>query len=59
MTVYRLPKQCTSFILDFSELLTIIDTTYERVIMSGDFNVHMDNQSDTYTYHGIFKPTAL
>ena len=38
MTVYRPPK-----------LLTIIHTTYERVIISGDFNVHMDNKSDTFT----------
>ena len=49
MTVYRPPKRCTSFISDFSELLTIIHTTYERVIISGDFNVHMDNKSDTFT----------
>ena len=32
-----------------SELLTIIHTNYVRVIISGDFNAHMDNQSDTFT----------
>ena len=49
MTVYRPPKRCSSFISDFSEVLSIIHANYDRSIIVGDFNIHADNQSDSFT----------
>lgn len=45
--VYRPPKRSTSVLTEFSEMLSIIHTNYDRVIILGDFNVHVDNQLDT------------
>ena len=47
ITVYRPPQHSTSFISEFSELLSVIHTTYNRVLIAGDFNLHVDNISDT------------
>ncbi len=47
LTVYRPPKRCSTFISDFSELLSIIHTNFNRAIILGDFNLHVDNQSDS------------
>ena len=44
MTVYRPAKQCAFFISDFSELLSIIHTNYDKIIILSDFNLHVDNQ---------------
>ncbi|KAL7369618.1 hypothetical protein ABVT39_003721 [Epinephelus coioides] len=43
ITVYRPPHHSISFITDFSELLTIIHTTYNRILIT---NLHVDNTSD-------------
>lgn len=48
VTVYRPPGRCSSFISDFSELLSIIHNQYERIVILGDFNLHIDNQSDSF-----------
>ena len=47
LTVYRPPKRCSAFISDFSELLSIIHANFNRIIIVGDFNLHIDNQSDS------------
>ena len=47
VTVYRPPKRCSTFISDFSELLSIIHNNFNRAIILGDFNLHIDNQSDS------------
>ena len=47
VTVYRPPKQCPTFLTDFSELLSIIHTNYDKIIITGDFNIHVDNGNDS------------
>ena len=39
VTVYRPPKQCPTFLTDFLELLSIIHTNYDKIIITGDFNL--------------------
>lgn len=46
ITVYRPPQYSSSFISEFSEFLSIIHTTYNRILITGDFNLHVDNTSD-------------
>ena len=47
VTVYRPPKQCPTFLTDFSELLSIIHTNYDKIIITGDFNIHVDNVNNS------------
>ena len=49
LTIYRPPKRCASFINEFSELLSFIHSKYDRVLILGDFNLHVDNQSDSFS----------
>ncbi|KAF7648802.1 hypothetical protein LDENG_00151480 [Lucifuga dentata] len=46
VTIYRPPKNCAHFIDDFSELLSIICTDFSSFILTGDFNIHIDNLND-------------
>ncbi|XP_061587576.1 uncharacterized protein LOC133452342 [Cololabis saira] len=46
ITVYRPPQYSTCFISQFSELLSIIHTSYNRILITGDFNLHLDDISD-------------
>ena len=48
VTVYRSPRlSVPSFLTEFSDLLSIIHTTYDTCILIGDFNIHVDNLADT------------
>src|SRR4029434_3377684 len=47
VTVYRPPKQYPTFLTDFSELLSIIHTNYDKISITGDFNIHVDNGNDS------------
>ena len=47
VTVYRPPKQCRTFLTDFSELLPIIHTNYDKIIIIDDFNIHVNNGNDS------------
>ena len=47
VTVYRPPKKCPSFFADFSEFLSIIHTNFDKIIISGDFNLHVDVEADS------------
>ena len=58
ITVYRPPHHSTSFISEFSELLFIIHTSYNRILITGDFNLHIDNTSDPLSRE-FFKPFKL
>ena len=40
ITIHRPPHHSNSFISEFSELLSIIHTTYDRILITGDFNIH-------------------
>ncbi|CAJ1064708.1 hypothetical protein NHX12_012799 [Xyrichtys novacula] len=44
--LYRPPCYSSSFISEFSKLLSIIHTTYNKILITGDFNLHIDNTSD-------------
>ena len=46
ITVYRPPHYSSLFISEFSELLSIIHSKYDRILITGDFNLHIDNLSD-------------
>lgn len=39
--IYRPPKANTGFIQEFSELLSFIMASYDRVLILGDFNIHV------------------
>ena len=43
VTIYRPPKHDAVFISEFSEFLSIIRATYNSIIITGDFNLHVDN----------------
>ena len=47
--IYRPPKYCATFFDDFTELLSIICINFDRVIIAGDFNIHVDNPQDRVT----------
>ncbi|XP_074522673.1 uncharacterized protein LOC141787880 [Halichoeres trimaculatus] len=47
ITVYRPPRHDAAFISEFSEFLSIIHATYNFIIISGDFNIHIDKPSDS------------
>ena len=46
VNVYRPPKYCVDFSDDFNELLSIVYTEYDCIIIVGDFNIHADNPQD-------------
>lgn len=47
ITVYRPPKSKYGFQDNFVELLSKVSTDYDRIIILGDFNIHVDNASDS------------
>ena len=47
MKAYRPPRYSTSSNSEFSELLSITHSNYNRILITGDFNLHLDNSSDT------------
>lgn len=47
LTIYRPPKYSKDFLLEFSELLSIIHANYAKSIILGDFNLHKECTTDT------------
>ena len=49
VTVYRPPKlkPCSTFLSEFSDFLSIIHPNYDKIIIVGDFNLHIDNEADS------------
>lgn len=43
--VYRPPKHNTSFLNELSDLLTFLRSNHDRILLSGEFNIHVDSQS--------------
>ncbi|KAF7650332.1 hypothetical protein LDENG_00127590, partial [Lucifuga dentata] len=43
VTIYRPPKHNPNFLSEFSQLLTIALVKYDRVILLGDFNLHVND----------------
>ena len=50
LTIYRPPKHSAKvFLEEFGELLTNICLSFDCLIISGDFNIHVDNPENTYS----------
>lgn len=45
VTVYR-TERWSGFLDEFGEFLSIIHSRYDRSIITGDFNIHVDNEED-------------
>lgn len=45
--VYRPPGPYTVFLSEFADFLTNLVVSTEKVLIVGDFNIHMDNENDT------------
>ncbi len=48
-TVYRPPNFNTNFLTELSAFLTLLCSVSPNVIMVGDFNIHIDKATVTYT----------
>ncbi len=48
-TVYRPPKFNTNFLTELSAFLTLLCSVFPNLIMVGDFNIHIDKATVTYT----------
>ncbi|EFX65653.1 hypothetical protein DAPPUDRAFT_117093 [Daphnia pulex] len=48
--VYRPPdKSCAEFLKEFSSLLELTSTVSSALVITGDFNLHLDVPNDSYT----------
>ena len=45
-TVYRPPVPCTEFLKEFGDFLSDLLVTADKVLIFGDFNIHIDNTND-------------
>jgi hypothetical protein len=50
ITRYRPPKHCPNFYTDFYELLSIVIENYDKIIVLGDFNIHVDKEAIELMY---------
>lgn len=47
VTVYRPPQYNAGFISDFEDFLSNTVTNYDCILISGDFNIHVDNMANS------------
>ncbi len=47
--VYRPPKYCNTFLDEFCAFLTSLCTLSPNIILLGDFNIHVDSASNSFT----------
>ena len=47
ITVYRPPKYSSLFLQEFSELISLGITRYDRLILNGDLNIHVNKKNDS------------
>ena len=57
LDVYHPHKPNNAFLCELYDLLTSVVLKYDRVIMAGDFNVHIDNLSNSLTTYFLISPT--
>ncbi len=48
VTIYRPPEYNSNFLSEFSDFMCIVLTGYDRIILLGDFNCHVNNTADVY-----------
>ena len=48
ISIYRPPKPNNSFLAEFSEFLSSIVLNHDRIILVGDFNIHVDDTSNHF-----------
>ncbi len=44
--VYKPPRHHTDFIKSFSDFLSELVLAADKVLIAGDFNIHVDNEKD-------------
>ncbi len=49
VTVYRPPKSKGDFLTEFADLLSLVCVKFERILILGDFNIHIDKNDSTMT----------
>lgn len=49
ITTYRLPKTTRSFSDEFNDLLSRTSLDLDFILISGDFNIHVENTWDYYS----------
>ena len=49
ITIYRPPRLKKGFISEFGEFLSKITVNYDSILISGDFNIHIDNTMDYFS----------
>ena len=47
VVLYKPPQYCHSFIDDFTVMLSVICIDFDSLVITGDFNVHVDNVCDS------------
>src|SRR4029434_7758203 len=47
--IYRPPKHSPIFIQEFSELLSLCVTRYDKIVLNGDLNIHVNKKADPRT----------
>ncbi len=48
-TVYRPPGHHTDFIKEFGDFLSELVLAADKVLIVGDFNIHVENYKDVFT----------
>ncbi|KAF7649941.1 hypothetical protein LDENG_00133700, partial [Lucifuga dentata] len=43
IVVYRPPKPSTSFLSEFSDFMSSVVLKYDKILLTGDFNIHVDH----------------
>lgn len=59
LIIYRPTKYSVTFFDEFAELISIIVTEFDCVIITGDFKIHVDNQNDVQEFLTILENVGL